>query len=112
MTLSDTLAPLASELANILEAKADLEARERDIKARIRAAVPGPDTYQAGDVALSISVNRRFDPQVAERVLPTDLLDLCRISKVDAAAAKEVLPPAAYAACMSEVGEYRVGFAR
>lgn len=112
MTLTDQLAPLASELATILADKADLEQRERDIKASIRALVPGPDTYQAGDVALTVSANRRFDAGLAERILPTELLDLCRVSKVDAAAAREVLPPAVYAQCMAEIGDYRVGFAR
>ena len=111
-TLSDRLAPLAARLADTLAHKAELEQTEKDIKAQIRALVPGPDTYDAGGVTLAISTNRRFDPTVAERVLPVELLDLCRVAKVDSAAAREVLPPALYEACMSEVGDYRVGFAR
>lgn len=110
--ITATLAPLAAELARVLADKAELETRERDIKARIRAIVPGPDTYAAGDATLVVSPNRRFDPKLAERVLPAELLDLCRTSKVDAAAAREVLPPALYDQCMAQVGDYRIGFAR
>jgi hypothetical protein len=111
-TLAEQLTPLAARLAAILAEKAELENAEKAIKTQIRSLVPGPDTYQAGDVALTVSANRRFDPATAERVLPAELLDLCRIAKVDAAAAREVLPPALYAQCMTEVGDYRVGFAR
>lgn len=111
-TLSDTLAPLAKRLANVLAAKSDLEQEEKDIKAAIRAAVPGPDTYAAGDVTLSVSLNRRFSPARAEAVLPPQLLDLCRETVVTSAAAKAALPPVVYMSCMEEVGDYRVGFAR
>jgi hypothetical protein len=61
-TLTDTLRPIVAELADVLAAKGELEAQERDLKARIRQAVPGPDTYAAGNAVLSVQVNRRFDP--------------------------------------------------
>ena len=112
MTLEEQLAPLATRLADILAAKSALEEDERDIKATIRELVPGPDTYAAGDVSITITTNRRFDPKTAERILPVDLLNLCRVSKIDATAAKAVLPPGVYLQCMAEIGEYRVGFAR
>lgn len=107
-TLADRLAPLAAELARLAADKADIEAREKEIKAQIRDLVDGPDTYAAGDLSVVVSPNRRFDPKLAERTLPPELLDLCRISKVDSAAAREVLPPALYAQCMVDVGDYRV----
>lgn len=111
-TLEDTLTPLATQLADILAAKAALEEDERAIKATIRSLVPGPDSYTAGNLTLTVTINRRFDPKMAERVLPIELLNLCRISKIDASAAKAVLPPGVYLQCMAEIGEYRVGFAR
>jgi hypothetical protein len=40
-TLTDTLRPIVAELADVLAAKGELEAQERDLKARIRQAVPG-----------------------------------------------------------------------
>lgn len=107
-TLADRLAPLAAELARLAADKADIEAREKEVKAQIRALVPGPDKYAAGDLTVTVSANHRFDARTAERVLPPELLDLCRIAKVDSAAAKEVLPPALYQQCMVDVGEYRV----
>jgi len=112
MTLNDQLAPLATRLAQILDDKATLESEERDIKARIRGLVPGPDSYTAGSYTITVTPNRRFDPKTAERILPQELLDLCRVAKVDAAAAREVLPPALYQQCMTSVGDDRVGFAR
>ncbi len=110
--LTDTLAPLASRLATILETKAALEVEERDVKAQIRALVPGPDTYAAGGYTLSVSPNRRFDPALAARIVPDTLLELCKVAKVDSAAAREVLPPALYQQCMKAVGDDRVGFVR
>lgn len=104
----DTLRPLAAQLASCQAAKAELEAEERQLKQQIRELVEGPDAYKAGDLTVTVSLNRRFDPQLAERNVPTELLDLCKISKVDPAAAKEVLPPALYQACMAEIGDYRV----
>lgn len=112
MTLENQLQPLASRLAAILEDKAALEAEEKDIKAQIRALVPGPDTYAAGGYVLSVSPNRRFDTATAERILPAELLDLCKVAKVDPAAARGVLPPALYQQCMKQVGDDRVGFSR
>ena len=112
VTLEQQLTPLAHQLADILAAKSALEEDERSIKATIRSLVPGPDTYSAGDVSITITSNRRFDPKTAERVLPVDLLNLCRVSKIDATAAKAVLPPSVYQQCMAEIGEYKVGFAR
>ena len=112
MTLEEQLAPLATQLADVLAAKSALEEEERSIKATIRGLVPGPDTYCAGNVNITVTTNRRFDPKTAERVLPVDLLNLCRVSKIDATAAKAVLPPTVYQQCMAEIGEYRIGFAR
>lgn len=107
-TLADRLAPLAAELARLAADKAEIEARQEEIKAQIRELVPGPDKYAAGDLTITVSANHRFDPKAAERILPPELLDLCRIAKIDSAAAREVLPPALYAQCMADVGEYRV----
>lgn len=108
-TLTDRLAPIAAELAAIAADKADLEEREKHLKAQIRDIVPGPDKYAAGDLTITVSPNRRFDAKTAEKVLPPELLDLCRVAKVDSAAAREHLPPALYAQCMADLGDYRVG---
>lgn len=110
--LTDTLAPLACELATVLADKAELETRERDIKARIRALVPGPDTYAAGDTALIVSTNRRFDPKKALPLIPESVLPL--VSYPETVIDKDrlrVLLPDVYEAAQT-AGDYRIGFAR
>jgi hypothetical protein len=110
--LTDTLTPLAAELARILADKAELETRERDIKARIRALVPGPDTYAAGDAALVVSTNRRFDPKKALPLIPESVLPLVTYPEtvIDKDRLRVLLPEVWEAAQVA--GDYRIGFAR
>lgn len=60
MTLADTLAPLATELAELAAQRKAIDEREKAIKAQIRQLVPGPDTYAAGDATITVSANRRL----------------------------------------------------
>lgn len=107
-TLADTLTPLAIELADILAAKADLEQREKDVKAAIRAAVPGPDTYAAGNATLSIQPNRRFDPKKALPLIPETIKALVTYPETVIDKDKlRVLAPAIYEAAQVE-GDYRI----
>lgn len=102
---------LITRLYDVHTRMADLAEQERDLKARLRTQLrPGEYTVDQKK-ALTITPTRRFDPTLAERVLPPDLLDLCRVSKVDSAAAKQVLPPALYAQCSADVGEPAVRLA-
>jgi hypothetical protein len=59
----------------------------------------------AGKTVFTIRPNRRFDAGLAERLLTPEFQQLCTITKIDAATAKRVLPPAMYDACSAEVGE-------
>lgn len=68
--LSDRLAPLAAEYADLAEKSDAIKARQEEIKAAIRDLVPGPDTYQAGDLSVAVAANRRFDEERALRMLP------------------------------------------
>lgn len=92
-----------------LDEKRQTIADEMDaIKARLRdtldlGSYPGP-----GDVTVTLTPNRRFSADRAAELLPDDLLDACRVTTVDAKQAKAVLPPAAYDACMTEVGAPRL----
>lgn len=110
--LAETLTPLAQELASVLADKADLEARERDIKARIRSLVPGPDTYAAGDAELVVSTNRRFDPKRALPLIPEALLPIVTYPEtvIDKDKLRVLLPEVFEAAQVA--GDYRIGFAR
>lgn len=89
------------------ERRKDIEAEQATIKARIRALGVGHYDAPCG-VGVTVSPNRRFDPKVAEEVIPDQLLALCRVTVVDSKAAKRALPPAIYEQCMKPVGEPRV----
>lgn len=108
MTLSDTLAPIAAELATVLADKADLEERERELKAQIRQLVPGPDSYAAGGVNLTVQTNRRFDPKRALPLIPEAVLPLVTYPEtvVDKDKLKALLPDVFAAAQVD--GDYRV----
>lgn len=93
-----TLADLHARVAALTE-------QINDIKTRLRTELaPGAYTIN-GEPAVTVTPQRRFDPAVAERVLPPDFLELCRVPKVDASTARKVLPPALYAACQADSGE-------
>lgn len=74
--LDATLAPLAAELATILAAKADLELREKDLKARIRELAPAGDKYQAGNLVVTVTAASRFNEKKALSLLPEAVLPL------------------------------------
>lgn len=109
MTLEDQITPVATELATVQDRIKEMTERADTLKAQLRDLTQGtPDSYAAGALTVTISLNRRFNPQLAERILPDDVLALCRVSKVDSAAAREVLPPALYEQCMAPVGDVKV----
>lgn len=106
--LTGPLADAVARLHHIAAGIADLTAEADRLKAALRDQL-GAGTYTvAGTPALRISPQRRFDPALAEQVLPTALLDLCIVRKVDGPTAKRVLPPDVYAQCQSDAGEPRV----
>jgi hypothetical protein len=59
--LEERLAPLASQLASIQEARNMLSNHETEVKAQILALVPGPDRYQAGAHEVLVSAAHRLD---------------------------------------------------
>lgn len=92
------------------ERRKEIEMEQAAIKTRIRGLGLGHHDAPCG-VGISISPNRRFDPKLAEQVLPPVMLELCRVEVVDAKKAKANLPPTAYEACMKTAGEPRVSLA-
>lgn len=108
MTLDDTLTPLVAELATVLADKAELEARERDLKAAIRSAVPGPDTYAAGSATVTVSANRRFDPRLALPLIPETVRALVTYPEtvIDKDKLRVLLPEVFEAAQVQ--GDYRI----
>lgn len=87
--------------------KADIETEQAIIKERLRELGVGAHMAPCG-IAVSVSVNRRFNPDKAAEVVPPTLLEQIQTLVIDSKKAKQVLPPAAYEACMVQVGEPRV----
>ncbi len=101
--------PLQATIIRLLEirdTRQTLDAEETQLKSlvRQRIAVGGQGTVN-GQTVVTVTPNRRFNPDLATKTLTPDLLALCTVSKIDPPTAKKTLPPALYDACMAEVGE-------
>jgi hypothetical protein len=105
----DALTVRYLELASKRE---DIDGELEGIKAKLRDAYPdGIRTSTSSGVMVSVSVTRRFDPEQAKNVLPAHLLQQCLVTKVDAATAKKLVPPALYDACSVVTGKPTVRIA-
>jgi hypothetical protein len=108
-TLLEQLKPLAAELADVQSKISDLQERESALKAQIRDLVPGPDTYDADGLAVTVQSNRRFDPAAFTAAFPVTTHPQFYKLVPDTTAVKRGLSPDAYAAFMAEVGDFKVG---
>jgi hypothetical protein len=108
-TLTTQLTSLAAQLAGILDQKNSLEEHEKRIKTTIRELVPGPDSYDAGGITISVSTNNRFNPEKALPLIPPELLPMVSTTQtvVDKDRLRVLLPDVFNAA--QTVGEYRIG---
>ena len=107
-TVAEQVAALARDYRRLDNDKALIEEAQDGIKRRVRDLLDVGDRVEVDGKAVTVSVNRRFDPARAAVELPPELRDLCTVTKVDPTAAKKVLPPAVYESLMSEVGQPRV----
>lgn len=107
-SLTDQITPLVRQLADILDRKRALEDQERDLKARLREMVPGPDTYAAGESSLVVTANTRFDPSKALPLIPEEVKSLVTYPEtvVDKDKLRMLLPDV-YAAAQT-TGDYRL----
>lgn len=106
--LTDDLRATAHRLLTVQQQRAELENEERDLKARLRAALSVGDKGTIdGQQVVSIVPNRRFSPDLAEQ-LPEPLRKLTLVTRPDSSTAKRNLPPAVYDTLMAEVGEPKV----
>lgn len=99
---------LARDYRNLDNQKALIEEQQDSIKTRVRNLLDVGDAVDVDGRTVRVEPNRRFDPVRAAKELPAELLVLCKVEKVDPAAARKVLPPAMYQALMSDVGQPRV----
>lgn len=110
MTDTDTATQLDQDVKRYLELdaiKADMQLEQDAIKARLRDLGAGVHHAPCG-VNVSVTPNRRFNSDRALEVVPPALLEQIQSVVVDTKKAKAILPPAAYDACMTEVGDPRV----
>jgi hypothetical protein len=107
-TLADQLTPLAAQLADIADRIGALQLEEAALKSKIREMVPGSDRYAAGNLTVVVSQNRRFDPKLAAKVIPPDLLPLVSVETWVVDKTKvQVLVPDKFEDCFVEY-DYRV----
>jgi hypothetical protein len=95
---------IASRLAEVTAARKQLEDEEKFLRQRLATLLPH-GTTRAGSRSIQIRPNRRFDHETAMRVLTVIEVDMCSVTTVSAARAREVLPPERYAACQAEAGD-------
>lgn len=100
--LDATFHELVQRLAHIQARKAELEAEEAEIKAKLTGNLTVGSYSINGKPALSVTPGRRFDPLLAATVLPAELAALCQATVIDSKRAKLVLPPALYQQCQRE----------
>lgn len=100
--LNPDAAATVAKLRAVLEQIRQLEADADIYKAQLRDALGAGAYTVGGKPALSITPTRRFDAAHAEQILPPQWLDAVRRPVVDAKLAKELLPPALFAACQVE----------
>lgn len=87
----------------------DLMGEQSAIKARIRGLGTGVHHAPCG-VDVSVTPQRRFNPDHAREVIPAAFLPLVEVTVVDGKKAKAALPPAIYEQCQVETGDPRVTF--
>lgn len=94
---AEQLAALAAIDAELAEAIDELQAKRDANRALIRALVPEPGSYEAGNLSIQVATNRRFDEKKALFLIPAE-----RLGEVTVAAPKvdrkrlEVLMPDVY----------------
>lgn len=110
MTLDpDQLDALARRYLELAAQRDDLDRQMEGIKAVLREHYPdGANLDTPCGATINVTISRRFDPALAERTLPGELLALCRVTKVDPAAARKALPPALFESLMSPSGKATV----
>lgn len=100
---------LALEYLDLKERAAALDDRMKQIVAQLRDDL-GTGRHTAGEHTVTVTPQRRFNPDHAKEVLASnpDLLAACTEQVVTSSKAKQILAPAMYELCMVEAGDPRV----
>ena len=110
MTLEDRIAPVAAELATVQDKIKELTERADALKAILRDLTDGaPDSYAAGNLTVTISPNRRFDPAAFAAAYPvTQHPEFYKLTP-DTTTVKAKVAPEVYESFMRQVGDVKVG---
>lgn len=103
---------LIKRLSELTRKAADLKEEMDSIKARMRALGAGRHEFAVGTIR--ITPQKRFDPELAEKVLSEinpDLVAACMVSKIDAGKVKEIVGDLVYERCQAPSGEPKVTLA-
>lgn len=104
--LTDDLKQTVTRLLEIQQTRTELDAEEKHLKTIVRTSLTiGEKGTVNGQPIVTLTPNRRFSTDLAQQILPPDLVTLCTVSKFDPATAKKTLPPAFYEQCMAEIGD-------
>jgi hypothetical protein len=107
VTDSTQLDPDVTRYVELDALKANIEIEQAAIKERLRELGTGAHVAPCG-IAVSVAANRRFNPELAAQVVPPPLLEQIQSLVIDTKKARAILPPTAYDACMTEVGQPKV----
>lgn len=108
--LAYKLAGLRDRYLVLTEQRTRIDSELEEIKAAMRDAVPGADTYAAGDGEVVISHNRRFDEKKALALIPEHAVELLTYpeTRVRKESLRELLPEVYEAAQVSYVDRVTV----
>lgn len=95
---------IALRLSQVTAERKNLEDEEKFLRQRLVTLLP-MGTTRAGGKSIQVRPNRRFDHETATRVLTPIEFQMCSVTALSAARAREVLPPERYAECQAEVGD-------
>lgn len=94
---------VAGRLAELDAQAAEINAERDTLKARLRELLPTGRT-QCGDIGVTITPTRRFDPATALTVLTPEEAQACTAIVIDSAKARQTLSADRYALCQKEMG--------
>lgn len=102
------LVRMVAELKQARHTAAQAKQRADDLAAQLRARLAENGTYDIGDFAVTVEPQVKFSEDIARTVLTAEQIAQCAVTRIDAAKAKDVLPPAVYRQCQAEHGVRKI----
>lgn len=107
--VDEDTAGIAARLTTLANARATIEAEEKELKRRLRAvATAGQRAVFHGQPLFTLQANRRFDINIALGLMTPSQITACQQITYDPKKVREQLPPVQAEKCMVEVGDPKV----